>query len=481
MGSKSKLDIFLNYEIRIKSIVFKMVDLIFMLCLMVLAFFVRLKLFPIESADYYGFLKIWMDQIKSLGGFPSLGTEISNYSSSYMYLMCLVSGIDNTLYALKSISVFFDYVAAFAVFAIVYELTGSVRKGIFGMSALLLCPLVVLDSAYWCQCDIIYTSFILWALYFFYKENSTWTFIFLAFAFTFKLQTVFILPFIVIMYLKHKTVKLKDILYIPIIFFVFQIPAWLFGRPLKDLLLIYFNQSDFYPWGTLEYPNIYALLDETIDSNHHMNEVTGAGMFLTLILLGFVAYYIYVRNVELTNDLTITLALFTLCITLYTLPHMHDRYGFLIDLTAIIYCMLRPKRIPVTVGLMFVSICISTPYLISFRVMDLKYVSIIQLSLITFIGYDLYKLVCENIKEDSPEEELSDVITYEEDEDLFAGSESEEDDLFVESDFTDDLSEESGIEEYDLSGSDQYTTDTDETEDFEDLVLNIDEEEPSSY
>ncbi len=433
MGSERKLDIFLNYEIKVKSIVFKMVDLIFMLCLFVLAFMVRWKLFPIESADYWGFLKLWMDQIKALGGFASLGTEISNYSSSYMYLMCMVSGFDNSLYALKFISVFFDYVASFAIFAIVYELTGNVRKGIFGMSVLLLCPIVVLDSAYWCQCDIIYTSFILWALYFFYKDNSKWTFIFLAFAFTFKLQTVFILPFFVIMYLKKKTIRLRDILYIPVIFFVFQLPAWLFGRPLKDLMLIYFDQSNFYPWGTLEYPNIYALLDETIDSNHHMDEVSGAGMFLAMILLGFIAYYIYTKKIELTNDLTITLALFTVAVTLYTLPHMHDRYGFLIDLIAIIYCMLRPKKIPVTVGLMFVSICISMPYLIAFRVMDLKYVAIIQLALITAIGYDLYKLVSENtiteIITDSSEElpeEINDINETDDTNSLVTADEIEE-------------------------------------------------------
>ncbi|MCR4851186.1 MAG: hypothetical protein K5870_07995 [Lachnospiraceae bacterium] len=433
MGSERKLDIFLNYEIKVKSIVFKMVDLIFMLCLFVLAFMVRWKLFPIESADYWGFLKLWMDQIKALGGFASLGTEISNYSSSYMYLMCMVSGFDNSLYALKFISVFFDYVASFAIFAIVYELTGNVRKGIFGMSVLLLCPIVVLDSAYWCQCDIIYTSFILWALYFFYKDNSKWTFIFLAFAFTFKLQTVFILPFFVIMYLKKKTIRLRDILYIPVIFFVFQLPAWLFGRPLKDLMLIYFDQSNFYPWGTLEYPNIYALVDETIDSNHHMDEVSGAGMFLTVILLGFIAYYIYTKKIELTNDLTITLALFTVAVTLYTLPHMHDRYGFLIDLIAIIYCMLRPKKIPVTVGLMFVSICISMPYLIAFRVMDLKYVAIIQLALITAIGYDLYKLVSENtiteIITDSSEElpeEINDINETDDTNSLVTADETEE-------------------------------------------------------
>ncbi|MCR4989450.1 MAG: hypothetical protein K6A38_01110 [Lachnospiraceae bacterium] len=430
MEKNRVIDAFLNYEIRIKSIVFKMVDLIFMLCLFVLSFMIRWKLFPIESADYWGFLKVWMDQIKELGGFPSLAKEISNYTSSYMYLMCMVSGIDNTLFALKFISVFFDYVASFAMFAIVYQLTGNTRKAIFGMTALLLCPIVILDSAYWCQCDIIYTSFILWALFFFFRDNSRVCFIFLAIAFTFKLQTVFILPFIIIMWLKKKTVKLYHLVYIPVVFFLFQVPAWLFGRPLKELMLVYFDQSSYYPWGTLEYPNIYAIIDETIDSNHHMYEISGAGTFLAVILLGFIAYYIYTKRIELTNDLMVTLALFTVAITLYTLPHMHDRYGFLIDLIAIVYFMLRPRKLPVSIGFMFVSICLSMPYLIAYRVMEIKYVAMIQLVLIVFVGYDLYKLVSENIlpepvieedifeeciEEEGAEEEIIDLGSFNDD------------------------------------------------------------------
>ena len=67
------------------------VDLVFILCLFLFAFLIRWKLMPIESADYWGFLKGWMEQIRSDGGFPSLGRQISNYTSPYMYLMCLVS------------------------------------------------------------------------------------------------------------------------------------------------------------------------------------------------------------------------------------------------------------------------------------------------------------------------------------------------------------------------------------------------------
>ena len=78
-------------SIKIKDITFQVVDLLFILCLFVFGFFIRWKLMPIESADYFGFLEDWMRQIREGGGFASLGYQISNYTSPYMYIMCLVS------------------------------------------------------------------------------------------------------------------------------------------------------------------------------------------------------------------------------------------------------------------------------------------------------------------------------------------------------------------------------------------------------
>jgi len=402
------IDIILNKEIRVGSVIFKVVDILFILALWVIALMARIKLFPIVSADYYGFLEKWMNQIKELGGFASLGTQISNYTSPYMYLMCMVSGFDNSLYALKVISVIFDYSASVAVFAIVHRITGSTNKSILGMAFLLLCPATIIDSAYWCQCDVIYTSFILWALYLFFKDKSVGCFVLLGIAFSFKLQTLFIMPFIIIMWLKKRTVRIRDIFIIPVIYIVAQLPAWMFGRSFKELMLIYFDQSSYYPWGTLEYPNIYALLDETIDTSHHMTEVSSAGTWMTLIVLGFVAYYIYSKRVKITNELAITIALFTVAIVPYSLPHMHDRYGFLIDLIAIVYVMLRPKKLPVFVGFSLVSLVTFMPYLTATHIFSIRTVAVFMLGLITFVGYDLYRQMQENALPDEViEEEIS--------------------------------------------------------------------------
>ena len=393
------LDRFLHMSVNIGKMTFQAVDLIFMLAMMILGLIVRIKLYPIESADYWGFLELWMEKIKELGGFPSLGTKIGNYTTPYMVLMCLVSGIENSHYALKSISVFFDYSAAFAAFGIIYEITHSERKAILGFSLLLLCPTVFIDSAYWCQCDVIYTSFILWSLYFFFKDKSRASMIFLGIAFAFKLQTVLILPFYLIMWLKKRTVKILELVYLPIIYVIAQLPAWLFGRDFVDLMTIYLDQSGYYPWGTLEYPNIYALLDETIESNHHMDEISSAGTFVCIALLGFLAYYIYVRCGEITNELAVSIALFSVACAVYTLPHMHDRYGFLIDLIAIVYAVVRPKKLPVMCGFVLVSILTFMPYLIAVHIFDIRTVAVFQLALIIYVGYDLYKEIASSKKE----------------------------------------------------------------------------------
>ena len=384
-------------KVKIGNITFQVVDLAFILCLFFFGFMIRWKLMPIESADYWGFLEDWMRQIREGGGYRSLGHQISNYTSPYMYIMCFLSYItDNDLYALKLVSVCFDYAASIAIFLLIFQMTGNVKKSILGMAVLLLSPTVIIDSAYWCQCDIIYTTFILYALYNFFKNNSKWCLIFIGISFAFKQQVLFIVPFLLIMWLKKRTIRLVHFLWVPVIYVISTLPAWMMGRDFKELLLIYFDQSETYPWGTLEYPNIYALLGEAMPYMRLADEVSGAGIFMTIILLGCLAYYFYTKDINMTDELIMTLALFTVGVIVYCLPHMHDRYGFLIDILAIVYGVINIKKLPITFGFFIVSILSFMPYLIAVHIVPIQYVAIIQLGLIAYVGYDLYKQIKAN-------------------------------------------------------------------------------------
>lgn len=160
--------------------------------------------------------------------------------------------------------------------------------------------------------------------------------------------------------------------------------------------MIYFEQAGTYPWGTLDYPNIYVLLGEAMPDIRHAAEVSGAGTFLAIILLGCIAYYLYEKNINLTNELIVTIALFTVAVTVYFLPHMHERYGFLIDLLAILYGILNVKKLPVVCGFMLVSILSFMPFLIAVHIVPIQYVSIGLWGLIVYVGYDFYRQVSKN-------------------------------------------------------------------------------------
>lgn len=386
------IDGFLDRKVKIAGCEMPMISLIFLEIMAFLAFFMRMKLFDIQSADYIGFLQPWMDEIRRLGNIKSLAYPISNYPVSYMYIMTLLSYIGgNDLYFLKFVSVLFDYLAAYAMFLVIITQTKNASKAVFSSVMVLMAPMILFDGAYWCQCDIIYTSFILFAYYKLLKKDSLGVGIFLGLAFCFKLQTVLILPFFVIMWLKKKDFNILHFLCIPIVYVISIIPAWIIGRDIKSLLTIYIDQAGYYPWGTLNYPNIYCLIDENAPKAHYPEQLSGAGMIFAIMLLGVIAYYVYLKKVELDYNMMVSIAILTVGMAVYFMPHMHDRYGFLLDVLAIIYVMLRPKKLPVFLGFSFVSISCSMPYLIVVEVVPFIWQATILGGLLVYIGMDLYK------------------------------------------------------------------------------------------
>lgn len=192
----------------------KLINVSFIVVIFVLAALARIALLPLESGDYYNYLSVWMGRIQEVGPWDSLSMTISNYSSAYMYIMCLLSGFSNSMLALKLASVAFDFVAAGVMFLLLHHLTGSKRKGVAAMAITLLCPTVIFNSAWWCQCDIIYCTFMLLSLLFLLKDKGSLCCIMLGLAFAFKVQAVFLLPFLVIMWLKGRTIKFWQFLWI---------------------------------------------------------------------------------------------------------------------------------------------------------------------------------------------------------------------------------------------------------------------------
>lgn len=394
------IDKILTRKIAVKNIRLEVIDLIFMLCVIGISLYARIVLFPRLSGDFVGFLDPWMVRIKELGGIFSLGYEISNYSSAYMIILSLLSYLNaDPLYSIKAVSVFFDYVAAFAIFTLIYVLTENSRRAVIGTAAFLMMPTGILNGAYWGQCDMIYVAFILLGLCFYFygkPEQALWL---TAVAFAFKLQALFIIPFYIIMWLRpyvtkegyKREIKLRYFLALPVPYLIFTIPGIIMGRGIWNSIGVYFNQAGTYPWLTLNYPNVYAFFGQTYFLEPQIAELGRSGLWMTVLVLGILAYFIYVKKVRMNANMTVTSALFSVCLVLYGLPYMHERYGILIDVLAVVYGVLRPSKIPLTIGLLLSSLMSYMFFLFGRESMPPHHHAIIQLILIIAVGMDLYK------------------------------------------------------------------------------------------
>jgi Gpi18-like mannosyltransferase len=190
-----------------------------------LAMLLRAALFGFKSDDYTFFTQLWYEFIQTRGGFPALKFPFANYAPPYLYLLAFASYFPiRSLYAIKLISVVFDFLLA--VFAMLIVKLKDERRAIRASAffAVLFVPTVVINSSLWGQCDAIYTTFLLGSIYFVIKRNPLLALTFFSIAFSFKAQAVLLFPLFFILFLK-KQISYKYFLIVPVIYFLLILPA----------------------------------------------------------------------------------------------------------------------------------------------------------------------------------------------------------------------------------------------------------------
>ena len=392
------LDDILDSEINFGNLKVRMVDLFFLTFMLTIGIAIRLPLYDIESGDYYHFLSKWMEQCHAAGGWGYLGITPSangastiNYGCMYQYVLILlhyISGQD--LHLIKTVSVIFDVLCAVTIFRIALFVTGeNVQKAVMAFGGVMILPTVVLNSAAWAQCDSIYTAFALLSLLHALKGNNNKVFIYLALAYSFKQQVIFILPFLIIMWIKGK-IKARYIFWVPVVLFVTMIPAMIAGRSFAELISIYVKQVSTYSMLTMNYPSIFSVVNPALNIETRKLIISSATV-AAIAILGFIAYYVRNSTFRMDGMFMITLAIFTAEIALFTLPVMHERYGYLPEVIAVAYGITGYKRLPVLAMMQFTSIVTYSKFLFGTTVENLWIMSLINFIVILYVGYDLYK------------------------------------------------------------------------------------------
>ncbi len=352
----------------------------------VLAILLRWSLINYESSDFRVVLINWYHNIVN-GGFTSLGEGFYNYNPPYMYLMFLAQlwlGFLPPVIAIKLIAIPFDFLAAFLVYKIVGFKYRDSHKSILAFGVLLFTPTVFINSAYWGQCDIIYTTSLLGSLYFLLQKRQLLAVFAFGVAIAFKAQAIFFFPVLLILWLKRE-INFWSLLIIPLVYVIALVPAYLVGRPWQELLRIYLAQTDSTQGHlTINAPNLY----QWVPTNFSVLFLD-LGLFFTGGLVALLGLVLIRNKSQVKPEIIIQLSLIFVTLIPYFLPKMHERYFFAADVISVIYAFYYPQLFFIPIMIILSSLFSYIPYFLGYTIIPLPILSGVMLIVIIILLHKL--------------------------------------------------------------------------------------------
>ncbi len=391
-----------NLNIKLSKLEIKLLDffqkhkqLLLLIFITIFGLLIRNDLRYFKSGDFVHSLEPWGQYLEQNGGFKGIATLESNYNVAYIYILAFLTYLPKALLAkIKLVSIVFDFATAIIVLLIIRDTFNFNKKSYLpylGYTLVLFAPTVILNGTVWGQCDIIYTSFIILSLYLLLKKKYTFSFISYGFAFAFKLQAIFVLPVLLLFYIKERKFSGFNFLLIPLVSFVIFLPAWILGKPISELYSTYSEQVVSYQSLVLNYSNIYSLLPDNYEF------FSRSGIFLFLAVLSGFYIILFSNKIKLQHADYITIAMITVMICTYFLPSMHERYMFTADILAIIYFFLVPKHYFVPLIIWFLNVNTYLPVLFGFGpVINYPIMSLVYLALLVFLIMEIFRTKSSN-------------------------------------------------------------------------------------
>ena len=372
---------------------------VYFLLITVFAIVIRMILMKYESGDYTMFLKPWFDELQINGGILGLSKDIGNYTPIYMTALAIFTYIPvKSLISIKIFSIIFDFIGGIYIMKIVKELLkNNKNKDMISLvmyAIYLFLPTVILNSSYWAQSDSIYTCFVIISLYYLIKNNFIKGIIFWSIAFSFKFQAIFIFPLYVLMYFSNRKLKFKYFLLIPFIIFIFSIPKVVATRDLLVGFKLYFNQAGTYKqYITLNLPNLYGIFLQG-ESNliyTRFDDMGMIGIIITMVILITMAFLVRKNKIKFDSKTIIDFGLWSILITTFFLPQMHERYLFMGDVIGILYFIINKNKYYVPIIIELISLNGYMYLLFSGFAVNFSLLSVVFLILIIMYSVDMFK------------------------------------------------------------------------------------------
>ena len=349
---------------------------------LIIGILIRIPLFDFVSMDYYYFLGPWYEQIAADG----ISEQVGNYNLVYQLLILLLSRLPiPPLYAYKLLSCLFDLVLALSAGYLVLLLSGGKREGaLLTATLVLLSPPVILNSALWAQCDSIFISFVLLSLIALVRERYIAFPILFGIALAFKLQAIFFLPALLLIWFIRRRFSLLCFLIAPVAMLIAGLPAVLFGRNPLDTFAIYAEQTTTYPYMAMNYPSFWQLVVNVNDPTQYELFHLPAMLFCAAVLILLAALWLY-RRLPADSTGVLTLAFLLSYAAILFLPAMHERYSYGYEVLAICLAFLKPRTVPLAIALQLIALCSYAPYL--FGVTPVAFPLLAALNIAIFFSY----------------------------------------------------------------------------------------------
>ncbi|WP_027216031.1 glycosyltransferase 87 family protein [Butyrivibrio fibrisolvens] len=373
---------------RIKDFIRENFDKICISILLIMSLAVRFFFRDFVSIDANDYLLPWYDEIVNKGRIGALGDQIGNYNMTYQLLIvCLTYIPIKPLYAYKILSCVFDYILGYAVGKVVFKLTGSERKRWISFFFVVFSPIVIINSACWGQCDSIYVSFCILTIDALLDDKDYLPFIWFGVALAFKLQAIFLLPFLLIVWWRSHKYTIAHFFIIPISMVIICLPNILIGhRNVKEIVGIYMGQAEKYERIAMNYPSFWNILVSQAEGElfHILKKVA---IFATAVILIAIVIYVEKRQIKLQTENMLYVAMIAVYSCVLFLPAMHERYSFMYEVIALIILMINKRSLKVLIPMYLMTLLDYSNFLFGHEILGQYNFAFAVINLSIYLGY----------------------------------------------------------------------------------------------
>lgn len=408
-------------SLKVHSLIDKHVYLLIGIIATALAITIRYLSALHSTNDVVGFIFVWMKNIEKVG-FKNFYTIASDYSPLYLFIIALFTLLPkaseditinnytfnaNWMYYIKSMMFVMDILIAIGIYLVVKHVTKDKMKGFIGYIVALFLPCQFLNSAIWGNSDSMYFTCFIFIIYFILKKKDHLAWFFFGLAFSLKMQSIFILPFMIYLVISRR-LKIYPIYMVFIALMLSFAPSYICGASFAQPFTYIAKEVGGYSQLTLGCANMWHLIDvQGMDSfSHPLNK---ASLFIGLGIIFVLTAIVYLRKVKMTDQNIVLLASFLIGIIPFFLPHMHERYFYALDVLVLVYALTKIKKRIFLVPLMQLSSFIAyyhylsgyKKYFIQALGEDSVHIAVfINIAVLTILFIDIFKADHRSLKDD---------------------------------------------------------------------------------